>query len=394
MQSLRANCAPARGMVNRAFIPAATRVDNAAMTLLLLLRGAVALVLLQLAALVWRTSAPRQTRALGALCCLAVVAFALTSAPGATQWLGPALVPLVLLCVIKAPLFWLFGRSILVDGFRLGPPHLALCAIAMVWGGWQQLVFHVGGRAASADPFETAAALGFEGLVLGFVCLLLFEAWQGLAGDLVERRRRLRILFVAGGGGYLALAVVVQSFNLLLETRTPAALVAANLVAMLALGLLAAWTLVQSRSGTWLQLDAGESARARLDGPDSKVLAALKQALTADKVYREDGLTIGRLAARLQVREHVLRRVINRGLGYPNFNAFLHAFRIDEACERLARADQEQVSVLTIALDVGYGSIGPFNRAFKQRTGMTPSAFRRARSQPSQPGEPARAAAT
>jgi AraC-like DNA-binding protein len=34
--------------------------------------------------------------------------------------------------------------------------------------------------------------------------------------------------------------------------------------------------------------------------------------------------------------------------------------------------------VLSIALDVGYGSIGPFNRAFKARMGMTPTQFRQA----------------
>ena len=120
------------------------------------------------------------------------------------------------------------------------------------------------------------------------------------------------------------------------------------------------------------------------------MLAALKHAFDTDRVYREEGLTIGRLAARLKTREHVLRRVINRGLGYSNFNAFLHAWRIDEACERLAREDQDHLPVLTIALDVGFGSVGPFNRAFKQRTGMTPTAWRKARVQP---GAAARASA-
>jgi AraC-like DNA-binding protein len=38
--------------------------------------------------------------------------------------------------------------------------------------------------------------------------------------------------------------------------------------------------------------------------------------------------------------------------------------------------------VLSIALEVGYGSIGPFNRAFKARMGMTPSRFRKAAGSP------------
>ena len=35
--------------------------------------------------------------------------------------------------------------------------------------------------------------------------------------------------------------------------------------------------------------------------------------------------------------------------------------------------------IVTIALDAGFQSLGPFNRAFKAQTGMTPSEFRRAR---------------
>jgi sec-independent protein translocase protein TatA len=38
---------------------------------------------------------------------------------------------------------------------------------------------------------------------------------------------------------------------------------------------------------------------------------------------------------------------------------------------------QREVPVLTIALDAGFGSIGPFNRAFKADTGLTPTDFRR-----------------
>jgi AraC-like DNA-binding protein len=32
--------------------------------------------------------------------------------------------------------------------------------------------------------------------------------------------------------------------------------------------------------------------------------------------------------------------------------------------------------VLTIAMDAGFQSIGPFNRAFKAETGLTPTEFR------------------
>jgi AraC-like DNA-binding protein len=42
-----------------------------------------------------------------------------------------------------------------------------------------------------------------------------------------------------------------------------------------------------------------------------------------------------------------------------------------------ADPSQADVPILTIALDAGFQSIGPFNRAFKAHTGMTPSAYRK-----------------
>jgi AraC-like DNA-binding protein len=42
----------------------------------------------------------------------------------------------------------------------------------------------------------------------------------------------------------------------------------------------------------------------------------------------------------------------------------------------LADPTQKEVPILTIALDAGFGSLGPFNRAFRDVEGMTPSEYR------------------
>jgi AraC-like DNA-binding protein len=76
------------------------------------------------------------------------------------------------------------------------------------------------------------------------------------------------------------------------------------------------------------------------------------------------------------IPEYRLRRVIHERLQYRNFNALLHRYRIEEACVLLADAEQRHLPILTIALTVGYNSINPFNRAFRELKGMTPSEFR------------------
>ncbi len=91
--------------------------------------------------------------------------------------------------------------------------------------------------------------------------------------------------------------------------------------------------------------------------------------------YTRANLTITALADALGCTEHRLRRLINGGLGHRNFSDFLNKHRVAEACRQLADP-QLDTPVLTMALDLGYGSIGPFNRAFKAQTGLTPTEFR------------------
>ena len=94
-------------------------------------------------------------------------------------------------------------------------------------------------------------------------------------------------------------------------------------------------------------------------------------------MYREAGLTIAQLAEKLNLPEYRLRTFIHRELGFRNFNAMLHAYRVEEASQALVDADKHGVPVLTIALSVGYQSITPFNNAFRQIMGVTPSEYRK-----------------
>ena len=97
--------------------------------------------------------------------------------------------------------------------------------------------------------------------------------------------------------------------------------------------------------------------------------------MTEQHAYRREGLTLAALGQMLGMGEAALRSLINQELGCRNFNDFLHHYRLQEAAGRLATED---LPILTIALDCGYGSIGPFNRAFRQRFGMTPTEYRAA----------------
>ncbi|MGH8249244.1 MAG: helix-turn-helix domain-containing protein [Steroidobacteraceae bacterium] len=342
----------------------------------LILRTVAVLVLLALAGVLLSSRRKDHTPWLGALTAAAVAAFVFTSGVGAATWLGAWNLPLTALCVAKAALFWLFARGVFAEEFRVRPVHLAAIGATVVYGSWQQLVFIPRATLDLATSWERLAAAGFELWVLALILLTLAEVHRGLTADLVERRRRLRILFVAGVSAFLAAAVLVQAYNLMLESSSPTLLVMANLVLITTAGAAAIWNLVQLRTANWLDPGPVGAKAGKLAPLEQRILASLSGELDKHHVYREEGLTIGTLADRLGTREQVLRRVINRGLGHRNFNDFLHVYRIREACERLRRSEDARLPVLSIALGVGYGSIGPFNRAFKARIGMTPTRFR------------------
>ena len=110
---------------------------------------------------------------------------------------------------------------------------------------------------------------------------------------------------------------------------------------------------------------------------DRKLVDALIRLMSYERIYRHEGITIGTLATKLAVPEYRLRRLINQQLGYRNFNVFLNDHRIEEVKAALADPSQAEVPVITIAMDAGFQSLGPFNRAFKATTGVTPSEYRR-----------------
>lgn len=122
---------------------------------------------------------------------------------------------------------------------------------------------------------------------------------------------------------------------------------------------------------------AGLPPEAVAEPVDAAQVAALQRLMAVERLYREEGLTIGALAERLDLSEHKLRRLINQQLGHRNFNQYLNGYRLADAKAALADPARADESVLAIAMDAGFQSLGPFNRAFKADTGLTPSEYRR-----------------
>ena len=119
------------------------------------------------------------------------------------------------------------------------------------------------------------------------------------------------------------------------------------------------------------------SVTGHCSGPNWVALVQPSGSPSSLKRMRFTFLTISMLAKKLKLPEYRLRAFIHKQLGFRNFNAMLHKYRIEDAREELSQKANINVPVLTIALTVGYQSITPFNNAFREITGVTPSEYRK-----------------
>jgi AraC-like DNA-binding protein len=320
----------------------------------LVLRSMAALQWLCLAAVLWL----RRER-LAAWLPLGLAAFMVTSAPGADAWLAAALRwPLTLLCVANPVWFWLLGEALFADTPRWDARWIVPMALIVAAGLW-----HETAAPGSASAWVRAAhALGAVAVVVATMARVL----RGKADDLVEPRRRWRSWFVLGIGAYGLLAMALLAW---FGGRLPAPLAQANIAGLLVAGVALNLWLV-ARAATL----APTTATKHLRGVDAALVERIGEAMQVQHLYRQEGLSVAALARAVGSQEYLVRRAINGHLGCRNFNDFLNRWRLDDAAKRLR--SQPQRPILSIALDVGYGSIGPFNRAFKARFGMTPSEYR------------------
>lgn len=217
-------------------------------------------------------------------------------------------------------------------------------------------------------------------MTLGFVASAIYWTLKGWSADLVDDRRVLR-WFIIGVQGALIFAVVFVE-NFLLENGSSSyASVQAVIVSSIAF--LAMGMLLLSMRFDYVSLSnvirkvAELTEEVKPESPAPFDLDSFDKAFKDGKLYREAGLTISMLAKKLNLPEYRLRAFIHKQLGYRNFNAMLHNYRVEDASEVLANKDKPNVSVLTIALSVGYQSITPFNNAFRQIMGVTPSEYRK-----------------
>src|SRR5882672_12052395 len=349
-------------------------------TLDLALRAGTTALLLVLAAVLFRDFRGVVAGRLAAAFALGSAAHAVTYAIGSTSPVSIWHAPLIALSTGNIVVFWLFTRALFDDAFKLRAWH------ALLWAAVAGFSFN---NCAWIAPASTGNArfsiVAINLLVLGFIALAVGQTIASWSADLVEGRRRLRIFIVSAAALYGGINAILQ---MLISGRGEADVAnTANAALLAAIVAAISYSMLRVAAVDLFPVAPVAAAVTNLAGPsaaaqessaaDQRLVDALMRLMADERIYRHDNVTIGTLATKLGIPEYRLRRLINQRLGYRNFNVFLNEHRIAEAKAALADPSQAEVPVITIAMDAGFQSLGPFNRAFKATTGVTPTEYRR-----------------
>ena len=302
--------------------------------------------------------------------CAGLIGFVLTGYSVRSSWPLPLLLLTISASAGLSFFFWLMTLSLFRESFRARGQHW------LILGG--KIAVHITTYYLLKDPERLTETERFVYVLPAILfsallaALAMRETLREYDSDLIETRRRLRFVYLVAGGGAILFVVVFR-----LGANSPDMLQVFDLGSLLlTLALIYAFFL-SAFSLRYDLLDEDRRADPEIAALDQELHSRLVQTFENERFYREEGLTIRRLAVHLGTQEHKLRNLINRGLGYKNFNEFLNKYRIQEACEILLDPEKLDRTIVRIATDLGYRSPGSFNKAFRDITGRTPSDYRR-----------------
>jgi AraC-like DNA-binding protein len=345
-------------------------VNGGALTLIdMFVRGIAVGAMVCLGLSVWRSAVSRDAKLATMLAAVSLSAWMITEshplwgAFGSDRWI-------MFLALPVSGMFWLLIQVVFEDR------KVSLLTLSPA------LVLVVTGLVLAALPPGPDEALWMTRNLFGGLLSLhsIFIIVRGWRGDLLQARRQARGLLLGFAAAFGVLVVALSLVNRIHPLGSWMMLTAGQPYGGMIMAVITVATaalFLQARPSVFGSARRAEPvADVRAEAADRAMLRRLEALMEAEG-WRREGLTIGGLAEELGTPEHRLRRLINHRLGHRNFADFLNAHRIEAAKRRLADPAEARTTVAAIAFDLGYGSLGPFNRAFRAATGSAPTEWRR-----------------
>ncbi|MGK6316126.1 helix-turn-helix domain-containing protein [Neorhizobium sp. DT-125] len=289
----------------------------------------------------------------------------------------------------------LYASQALIVGLHFGYGVQALAPVQPVTAAIMPPLAYLAFRALTAErlerpwlhlalpPLAVAAAVGFVRDLVDPLLLVIFFAY-GIAlwrlttsgGDdvmaeaaLQRMRSALRAARLTAG---LMFFFAVSDAALAAYTRLYGAAEVPLAVGLMNLGAIAAvviYCLAPEFSPA--KPAAGPSSVGATEA-DRAIVARVEVALDERAFYRNENLSLAKLARRAGLPARDVSAAVNRATGL-NVSQFVNNRRIAEACRLLREGEG---TVTRIMFEVGFSTKSNFNREFRRVTGMSPAEYR------------------
>lgn len=307
--------------------------------------------------------------------------------------------------------YWLLSRSLFRDKDAIAGRHLALAlVISLLLFVRQGYLFASSTDLISAGADSLTNHILSEFTILLSSCTLVLSFWEGCRGykNSDKQGKAQRILFLAT----FATGVVVSKLSDGVMVAEAREWIISSLILLVLINtqILMFWRyrkpteltereltdshIVLAGTMSLLQQDYTEKLEdtEKLEGTEKPedsqaqnkavtqaeqtIADEVKALLVEQQLFLQANLKVGDIAKALNLPEYRVSKALRNHLNARNFNQYVNELRIKYAQEILIDSNKKQWPVLVVGLESGFASVGPFTRAFKAQTGLTPNQYR------------------
>ena len=296
--------------------------------------------------------------------------------------------------------YWLLSRSLFRTKNAITTHHLILAgAIAILILLNQGYLFAQSSNLIATASNDITKHMLREVTILLSSCILVLTFWEGCRNfSSVNRPQKAqRLLFLSTFAGAVIAAKIGKGFYVNDPQAIKMVITTVTLMILVNTQILMLWrfkgeksTQAQTTKAVGAQFPPPLPAQveqapqnkpiepAKPTTTDEPMLAnEVKSLITDNELFLQANLKVADIARKLNVPEYRVSNALRHNLNARNFNHYINQLRIKHAQTLLADSEKQKWSVLVVALESGFASVGPFTRAFKATTGFTPNQYRK-----------------
>ncbi len=267
--------------------------------------------------------------------------------------------------IFQMVFIWFLALSLFKKDFKLSYFHISVSLIYCAFIFMERLV-----QFGFINSLPVWWGYTVNALTILIVIHMVATTLKGRTDDLIEKRRRSRVYLVIISA-FTAISVVVFG-SMLFYQQQPTVDVISVWPAIVGMSF---W-LLNTHTRALVFDDLTKTSNKVLNARDLDLQKRLNIEVIKNQCFLDNNLSIESLASKLGVSAYRLRGFINQTLGHTNFSTYINTYRIEAIKNDFLKAENDHLPILTIALNNGFSSLSPFNRAFKALEGITPTEFR------------------